>query len=185
GACVRAGRRGPAGRPPRAARPPEPLPADALDSHTHLDLIERPVPEVLADARAARITRVVTIGVDVATSRWAADCAAAHPGVYAAVAVHPNETARAAGGGPGRRGGHGRRGRGTGRDRLAGRPAPGPGGRRDRPRLLPRLGAARRAARLVPRARPDGQAGGQGPDGPRPGRARGRAAHPGRGGPAG
>jgi TatD DNase family protein len=82
------------------APPPEPLPADALDSHTHLDLIERPVPEILADARAARITRVVTIGVDVATSRWAADCADAHPGVYAAVAVHPNETARAAGGGP-------------------------------------------------------------------------------------
>jgi TatD DNase family protein len=79
----------------RPVPPPEPLPADALDSHTHLDLIERPVPEVLADARAARITRVVTIGVDVPTSRWAADCADAHPGVYAAVAVHPNETARA------------------------------------------------------------------------------------------
>ena len=54
---------------------PEPLPADAFDSHCHLDLIERPVPEVLADARAARITRVVTIGVDLPTSRWAADCA--------------------------------------------------------------------------------------------------------------
>ena len=82
--------------------PPEPLPAEAFDSHCHLDLIEQPVPEVLADARAARITRVVTIGVDVPTSRWAADCADAHPGVYAAVAVHPNETARA-GGGPGDR----------------------------------------------------------------------------------
>jgi TatD DNase family protein len=89
--------------PARPAPPPEPLPADALDSHTHLDLIERPVPEILADARAARITRVVTIGVDVATSRWAADCADTHPGVYAAVAVHPNETARAVGGGPAER----------------------------------------------------------------------------------
>lgn len=89
-----------AGASARPVPPPEPLPADALDSHTHLDLIERPVPEILADARAARITRVVTIGVDVATSRWAADCAGAHPGVYAAVAVHPNETARAAGGAP-------------------------------------------------------------------------------------
>jgi TatD DNase family protein len=72
------------------------LPAEAFDSHCHLDLIDRPVPEVLADARAARITRVVTIGVDLATSRWAADCADGHQGVYAAVAVHPNETARAA-----------------------------------------------------------------------------------------
>jgi len=53
------------------------------------------VPEVLADARAARITRVVTIGVDLPTSRWAARCAEAHPVVYAAVAIHPNETARA------------------------------------------------------------------------------------------
>jgi len=76
--------------------PPEPLPAEAFDSHCHLDLIERPVPEVLAEARAAGITRVVTIGVDLPTSRWAADCADAHRDVYAAVAVHPNETARAA-----------------------------------------------------------------------------------------
>ncbi len=76
---------------------PAPLPAEALDAHTHLDLIERPVPEVLAAARAAGITRVVTIGVDLPTSRWAADCADAHPSVSAAVAVHPNETARAAG----------------------------------------------------------------------------------------
>ncbi len=75
---------------------PEPLPGDAFDSHCHLDLIDRPVPEILADARAARITRVVTIGVDLPTSRWAAGCADRHAGVYAAVAVHPNETARAA-----------------------------------------------------------------------------------------
>jgi TatD DNase family protein len=77
--------------------PPEPLPAEALDSHCHLDLIERPVPEILADARAAGIARVVTIGVDLPSSRWAADCADAHADVYAAVAIHPNETARAAG----------------------------------------------------------------------------------------
>jgi TatD DNase family protein len=75
---------------------PEPLPADALDSHCHLDLIERPVPEILADALAARITKVVTIGVDLPTSRWAADCADEYADVYAAVAIHPNETARAA-----------------------------------------------------------------------------------------
>ena len=77
--------------------PPEPLPAGALDSHCHLDLIERPVPEVLAEARAAGVVKVVTIGVDLATSRWAADCADEYPDVYAAVAIHPNDTARAAG----------------------------------------------------------------------------------------
>jgi TatD DNase family protein len=75
---------------------PEPLPGDALDAHCHLDLIEQPVGEVLAAARAAGVTRVVTVGVDVPTSQWSAACAAAEEGVYAAVAVHPNETVTAA-----------------------------------------------------------------------------------------
>jgi TatD DNase family protein len=76
--------------------PPEPLPADALDAHCHLDLLDQPVGEVLAAARAARITRVVTVGVDVPTSQWSARCAAETKGVDAAVAVHPNETAKVA-----------------------------------------------------------------------------------------
>jgi TatD DNase family protein len=75
---------------------PEPLPGPALDSHCHLDLIDRPPAEVIADARAAGIARLVTIGVDLASSRWAAACAGQHEGVYAAVAIHPNETAAAA-----------------------------------------------------------------------------------------
>jgi len=90
-----------AAREPRDPAPagvaaPEPLPAGALDGHCHLDLIEQPVEEVLAAARAAGIRRVVTVGVDVATSVWSARCAAEHEGVYAAVAVHPNETEAAA-----------------------------------------------------------------------------------------
>jgi TatD DNase family protein len=83
--------------PARPAPAPEPLPAEAFDSHCHLDMIERPVPEVLAEARAAGITRVVTVGCDLPSSRWAASCAAEYRDVYAAVAIHPNETARAAG----------------------------------------------------------------------------------------
>jgi TatD DNase family protein len=75
---------------------PEPLPADALDAHCHLDLIGRPAGEVLAAARAARVRRVVTVGVDLPTSRWSAACAAENEGVYAAVAIHPNETPKAA-----------------------------------------------------------------------------------------
>ena len=91
---------------PRAARDgvpgpgrvpaPEPLPAAALDAHCHLDLIEEPAGEVLAAARAAGITRVITVGVDLPSSRWSADRADPGLGVYAAVAVHPNETAAAA-----------------------------------------------------------------------------------------
>jgi len=75
---------------------PGPLPGDALDAHCHLDLIEQPLDEVLAAARAAGIRRVITVGVDVASSRWSAQCSASHDGVYAAVAIHPNETADAA-----------------------------------------------------------------------------------------
>jgi TatD DNase family protein len=82
------------------------LPGEALDSHCHLDIMKVPIGGVLADARAVGICRVVTIGTDLASSRWAAECAAAHPDVYAAVAVHPNETetavaARAGQGGSG------------------------------------------------------------------------------------
>jgi TatD DNase family protein len=68
------------------------LPAEALDSHCHLEMMKVPVPDTLADARAVGIRRVVTIGTDLPSSRWAADCAAACPDVYAAVAIHPNET---------------------------------------------------------------------------------------------
>jgi TatD DNase family protein len=82
--------------PPDYPPAPEPLPGDALDAHCHLDIIERPAGEVLAAARAARVSRVVTVGVDLPTSHWSARCAAGHEGVYAAVAIHPNETVQAA-----------------------------------------------------------------------------------------
>ena len=92
-----AAREGRDGAPAPADVPaPEPLPAEALDSHCHLEMVERPVDEILAAARAANVTRVVTIGTDLATSRWAVDAAYGHAGLYAAVAVHPNETAAAA-----------------------------------------------------------------------------------------
>jgi TatD DNase family protein len=67
------------------------LPAEALDSHCHLEMMKEPVSKTLADARSAGIRRVVTIGTDLDSSRWVADCAKVHPDVYAAVAVHPTE----------------------------------------------------------------------------------------------
>jgi TatD DNase family protein len=81
---------------PDGVPPPEPLPAPALDSHCHLEMIDRPVAEVMAEARAAGITRAVTIGTDLASSSWAAECAYGHDDVYAAVAIHPNESVAAA-----------------------------------------------------------------------------------------
>jgi TatD DNase family protein len=83
---------------------PSALPRPALDSHTHLDMIDAlgtpgaPPPgpdrvaEVVAAARQAGIVRMVTVGTDLETSRWSARCASEHDAVYAAVAIHPNET---------------------------------------------------------------------------------------------
>jgi TatD DNase family protein len=91
------------GEPPPS---PEPLPASALDSHTHLDIVlgERPAddehgewasPEAvdaeIAAAAAVGVPRLVQVGVDVPSSRWSAALAGRHPGVLAAVALHPNE----------------------------------------------------------------------------------------------
>jgi TatD DNase family protein len=78
----------PSGAPPP---PPEPLAVPVADSHCHLDLMGGDVPAALAAARSVGVLRVITVGVDVTTSAWCADTAAAHDGLYAAVAIHPNE----------------------------------------------------------------------------------------------
>ena len=80
--------------------PPSPLPRPALDSHTHLDMVDIPVSQVVAAARAAGIVRIVTVGTDLASSAWSARCAEEHDAVWAAVAIHPNDTEAATG--PGR-----------------------------------------------------------------------------------
>jgi TatD DNase family protein len=82
------------GRPP--APDPEPLPGTAFDSHCHLDIVPGPVTDVLARAAACGIRRVITVGCDLPSSYWAVGCAADHDEVYAAVAIHPNETSKVA-----------------------------------------------------------------------------------------
>src|ERR1700723_3543154 len=68
---------------------PEP---GGFDSHTHMDIMGLPVDGVLAAARAVGIGRVVNVGCDLPSSRWSAERASEHADVYAAVAIHPNET---------------------------------------------------------------------------------------------
>jgi TatD DNase family protein len=70
-------------------RLPEP---GGFDSHTHMDIMGLPVDGVLAAARAAGIGRVVNVGCDLPSSRWSVSCADEYADVYAAVAIHPNET---------------------------------------------------------------------------------------------
>jgi TatD DNase family protein len=102
---TRVAQQAPAGRSGPAVTGP--LPRPAFDSHTHLDIMGLPVPGVLDAARAAGIERVITVGVDLESSRWSARCAAEYASVFAAVAIHPNGTAAAAGvaGGPAAAGG--------------------------------------------------------------------------------
>jgi TatD DNase family protein len=79
---------------------PDPLPRPVADSHCHLDLAlegkPRSVAEALQAAAAVGVTRVVQVGVDAPSSQWAADAAAQHDALVAAVALHPNEAPRLA-----------------------------------------------------------------------------------------
>ena len=68
---------------------PEP---GGFDAHTHMDIVGLPVDGLLASAAAAGIKRVVNVGCDLPSSRWSVSCAEEYPDVYAAVAIHPNET---------------------------------------------------------------------------------------------
>jgi TatD DNase family protein len=65
----------------------------AFDAHTHMDIMGLPVDGVLAAARSAGLSRVVNVGTDIPSSEWSVACAAEYPDVYAAVAIHPNDTA--------------------------------------------------------------------------------------------
>jgi len=66
---------------------------DLFDTHAHLHFPEfaEDLDAVLARARAAGVTRIVTIGTDVATSEAAIALAAREPGVWASVGVHPHD----------------------------------------------------------------------------------------------
>ncbi|RZU15222.1 TatD family hydrolase [Streptomyces sp. BK239] len=79
---------------------PAPLAVPVADSHTHLDMQSGTVEEGLAKAASVGVTTVVQVGCDVRGSRWAAETAAAHERVHAAVALHPNEAPRIVHGDP-------------------------------------------------------------------------------------
>jgi TatD DNase family protein len=66
-----------------------------IDTHCHLnfDGYDPDRDEVIARAAAAGVTRVINPGVDEGSSRSALALAAQHAGVYAAVGIHPNDTA--------------------------------------------------------------------------------------------
>jgi TatD DNase family protein len=60
------------------------------DSHCHLDWDGVGAPAI-DEARAAGVTRIVTVGTDAATSAASVATAAAHQGVWATVGLHPHD----------------------------------------------------------------------------------------------
>lgn len=65
-----------------------------VDSHTHLDLVGGDPDQQIKAARAVGVDRLVQVGVDVPSSRWAVDLAGSCQAVVATVGVHPNEAPR-------------------------------------------------------------------------------------------
>lgn len=66
-----------------------------IDTHCHLnfDAYDADRDDVIARAATAGVMRVINPGVDRATSQAALDLAARYSGIYAAVGMHPNDTA--------------------------------------------------------------------------------------------
>jgi TatD DNase family protein len=63
-----------------------------IDSHTHLDRAPGSDAELVAAAREAGLTRILTVGTDSHSCRAAIAAAEAHDEVYAAVGRHPNDS---------------------------------------------------------------------------------------------
>lgn len=61
-----------------------------VDSHTHLDSCEPPNAELIAAARAAGVTRILTVGLGEESNRTALAAADEYEEVFAAVGRHPN-----------------------------------------------------------------------------------------------
>ena len=70
---------------------------ELFDTHAHLHFpdFDADRAEVMARARQAGVTRMLTIGTEVPTSRAAIALARAEPDVWAAVGVHPHDAAEA------------------------------------------------------------------------------------------
>jgi TatD DNase family protein len=63
-----------------------------IDSHTHLHLCEQPDSELVAEAVAAGVKKMLTVGTNGASCRLALAAAEAYPQVFAAIGRHPNES---------------------------------------------------------------------------------------------
>jgi TatD DNase family protein len=68
-----------------------------IETHAHLDYPDfaNDLEDVLRRATEADVTRIITIGTSVESSRRAVDLAEKHPNIFAAIGVHPTYAAEA------------------------------------------------------------------------------------------
>jgi TatD DNase family protein len=67
----------------------------AIDTHCHLDMAayDKDRDQVITEACRSGVGRMITIGIDLASSTKAVDLADRYPAVYAAIGVHPHHAA--------------------------------------------------------------------------------------------
>jgi TatD DNase family protein len=67
-----------------------------IDTHAHLDMKEfdNDRDEVIARAFAAGVTKIITVGTDISSSRKVIQLADKYPQIYAGVGIHPHDAVR-------------------------------------------------------------------------------------------
>jgi len=81
----------------RAPLPELPPGARLFDSHCHLDMEDYSADcsEVIKRAARAGVSKIMTIGIDLPSSRAALRLTETHPGIFCAVGIHPHSAAAA------------------------------------------------------------------------------------------
>jgi TatD DNase family protein len=62
-----------------------------IDSHAHLDLFKSDRNEVIARAFAGGLTAIVTVGIDLVSSKKSVEIARSHKNIFAVIGVHPHD----------------------------------------------------------------------------------------------
>jgi TatD DNase family protein len=65
-----------------------------VDTHAHLDLLEQDVGLALAEAEAAGVAGVITVGIDLQSSRRAVEYSEFFPQVHAIIGLHPHDASK-------------------------------------------------------------------------------------------
>lgn len=62
-----------------------------VDTHAHLDMIQKPLEEVLSRAKSSGVTEIITVGINLESSARAVSLSKEHENVSAVIGIHPND----------------------------------------------------------------------------------------------